>query len=68
MKYDLIIVKNLITGTPPVSSSIPVSVLHKNIDLDYAIRIYSSSIERCLSTFSPRYVLTSSYQIGTTLN
>lgn len=68
MKYDLIIVKSVITGTPPMSSSVPVSVLGQNLNFDFAKTVYSSSISKCITSFSPKVVLTGSYQIGTLLN
>lgn len=68
MKYDLIIIKSVINGTPPISSSIPVSVISQNINFSFAQQVYSSSINRCNPSFSPLCVLTGSYQIGTPLN
>lgn len=68
MKYDLIIIKNVITGIPPVSASIPVSVLSQNINFSFAQQVYSSSVNRCNPSFSPKCVLTGSYQIGIPLN
>lgn len=68
MKYDLIIIKQVIIGNPPVSASVPVSVLGQNINFGFAQQIYSSSVSRCNPSFSPMCVLTGSYQIGLPLN
>lgn len=67
MKYDIIIVKNILTGTPPVSASVPVSILHKNINIDFARTVYSSSINRCAPSFAPKCVYSGSYKIGINL-
>lgn len=67
MKYDLIIVKEIIGGIPPITSSVPASVIAQNVNLSFAQTVYSSSVNRCEASFSPKCVLTGSYQIGTPL-